>query len=74
MALIIIGIAFYFDFKHERHSFISDLKGGIFICLIFLLSAILLKILGVHILTIIFSIGIEIIVLFSIKAYLNSRN
>lgn len=75
MALIIILIAFYFDFKSEKLTFINDLKGGVFIILLLIISAILqLYVFNIHFLYMIFSTGIEILLIFSIKAFLNNQS
>lgn len=72
MALILILIGFYLDYKNNPKPFISDLKGGVFIFSLFVFSALIQRYwLGINTIYIIFSIGIEIIILFSIKAILN---
>jgi len=71
MSLIIILIAFYFDYKAKPNTFLTDLKGGLFIFLMFIINATVLKyIFGFGYLFIIFFIGIEIILLFVIKGLL----
>ena len=75
MALIIILIAYYFDYKSEKESFLNDLKGGVFVCLILLCSALFLKyIIGLGLLYVICSIGVEIILIFVAKGFLNKEN
>ncbi|WP_299883956.1 hypothetical protein [uncultured Lacinutrix sp.] len=74
MGLIIILIGFYFDYKSEKSSFFNDLSGGIFICAVFFISAIVLKeVLKIHFLNVAFIIGIEIILVFALKAFFNSK-
>lgn len=74
MGLIIILIGYFFDYKSNKESFLSDLRGGIFIVSIFGSYALILKLFfDVGILYIIFSIGLEIILLFAIKALIDSN-
>ena len=75
MSLILILLAYYFDYKSEKETFKKDLLGGLYVFLAFLIYSLTLKfIFGIHILYIIFSIGIEILLLFSFKAFLNKKN
>jgi len=74
MAIILILIAYFFDYKSQQDTFLSDLKGGVFIFSLFGIYALVLSLFfGVETLYIIFSIGIEIILLFAIKALINSN-
>ncbi len=74
MAILLILIAFYFDYKSEKESFFEDLKGGLFVLIIFIFSGLFLKyIMGLSLLYIVFSIGVEIILLFTIKGFLNKN-
>ena len=75
VALIVILIAFYIDSKSETKStFLSDLKGGLFICSVFIIYAIVLRYaFNVGSLIIVFSIGVELILLFVIKAALKNK-
>jgi hypothetical protein len=74
LAVILILIAFYFDYKSEKESFFEDLKGGLFVFGIFILNAFILKyLIGLNFLYIIFATGIEIILLFTIKGFFNKK-
>jgi len=60
--------------NQKKNTFFKDLEGGLLVLGIFILNAILLKIVfSLEFLYIIFSIGIEIILLFTIKGFLNKN-
>ena len=75
IAVLLILIAFYLDSKSETKStFINDLKGGLFVFAAFIIYAVILRyMLNINIIIIIFSIGIELILLFVLKAYLTKK-
>jgi len=74
MTLVLILIGYFLDYKSKPEGFFSDLRGGIFIFSLFGIYALVLKLFfEVGTLYIIFSIGIEIILLFAIKALIDSN-
>lgn len=74
MALLLILIVFYFDYKPKKDTFLSDLKGGLFVFGVFILYAIILHhVFKIGLLYIIFSIGIELILIFVLKGFFNNN-
>lgn len=75
MAILIILIGYYLDYKTDPKTFLSDLKKGLLFLVIFIFYNLTLKfVFDLNWLYIIFMIGIEIIVLFSIKALIQNNN
>ena len=74
MAIILILIAYYLDYKSETDTFWSDLKGGLFVISLFIINALFLTfVLDFHFLNVIFINGIELILLFAFKAILQKK-
>ncbi len=71
LSLILILIAYYFDYKSEPDSFWSDIKGGLTVFGVLIAPALILKYkFNIGHIYIIFAIGIEIILLFVLKGFL----
>lgn len=75
MSLIVIIIAYFFDYKSNKSSFTRDFSQGVILCLGFLISAItFITIFNLHLIYGIMIVGIEIILVFTFKAFIQSRN
>ncbi len=74
MSIILILIGYFLDYKANQSQFKSDLKIGLTFFATFIFYHLIFKLLlKVHWLYIIFAIGIEIILIFSIKAFIDSK-
>ncbi len=74
MSIILILIGYFLDYKANQNQFKSDLKIGLTFFAIFIFYHLILGIwLKVNWLYIIFANGIEIILIFFIKAFIDSR-
>ncbi|WP_179021547.1 hypothetical protein [Winogradskyella forsetii] len=74
MSLIVILIAYFFDYKSNKTAFLKDLFSGVILCLGFLLSAIgFAAIFGLNIVYAIFYLAIEIILVFALKAFIQTK-
>jgi hypothetical protein len=70
--MVIIG--YILDYRYDGRSFLKDFAIGlIFFLTHFTLFLILNQVLGVHVFYCIFGFGIEIVLLFSLKAYLQNK-
>ncbi|GAA4246817.1 hypothetical protein GCM10022292_34250 [Winogradskyella damuponensis] len=75
MSLIVISIAYFFDYKSNKSTFLKDLINGILICIGLLISALVfVAIFNLTIVHGIFYIGIEIILVFVLKAFIQHNN
>tara|TARA_R110002051_G_scaffold170475_1_gene241096 strand:- start:2825 stop:3058 length:234 start_codon:yes stop_codon:yes gene_type:complete len=74
MGLIMVIIGYFLDYRYDSSSFLKDFAIGLIYFLSnFTLFLILNQVLGVHVLNCIFGFGIEIVLLFSLKAYLQNK-
>ncbi len=74
MSLIIINIAYFLDYKSNKTSFIKDLTSGIVLCIGFLISTLaFVTIFDLNLIYGIFYLGIEIILVFTLKAFIQNR-
>jgi len=74
MSLIVILIAYFFDYKSNKTAFLKDLFSGVFLCLGLLLSAFgFAALFGLNIVYGIFCLAIEIILVFALKAFIQSK-
>tara|TARA_R110001632_G_scaffold101498_1_gene209180 strand:+ start:1015 stop:1242 length:228 start_codon:yes stop_codon:yes gene_type:complete len=74
MGLIMVIIGYFLDYRHDDSSFLKDFAIGLMYFLTnFTLFFILNQFLSVHLLYCIFGFGIEILLLFSLKAFLQNK-
>lgn len=74
MGLLIILIGYFFDFKNDKKNFFKDIRtGAIFFIVNILFFTFIHQFLNIGLLYCIFSFGAEIIIVFSLKAYIESR-
>ena len=75
MSLIAILIAYFFDYKSDKSTFTKDLSQGLLLCLGFLISGLtIISAFEVQLIYGVFFVGIEIIIVFAIKAFIQSKN
>ena len=75
LAILLILIAYFFDYKSSKSTFAKDLSQGLLLCLGFLISAItFITVFDLHLIYGIMFVGIEMIIVFAIKAFIQSRN
>lgn len=74
MGLLFILIGYFLDFKNDKNTFFKDISIGI---TYFFINALFFGVLhlffGLGLLFCIFGFGIEIILVFALKAYIQSR-
>ena len=71
MAIILILIGYYFDYKLNPKLFVSDLKGGLFIVSVIFISGLIeMFVLKIDLFLMILLIGIKIILIFTLKGYI----
>ena len=74
MGLLFVLIGYILDFKNDKENFIKELAVGVaYFVGNFILALILHYIFGIHYLLCIFAFAIEIVLLFSMKAYIQSK-
>ena len=75
MALLLILIGYYFDYKANSKTFVSDFKKGLLFSITFIFTSLILRFsFNINWIYIIFMIGIEIILIFSIKAFIQNKD
>jgi len=75
MSLIVISIAYFFDYKSNKSTFLKDLISGIITCIgLFVSALVFITLLDLNIVHGIFAVGIEIILVFALKAFIQSRS
>lgn len=74
MGLLLILVGYFFDFRNDKKNFFNDLKAGAIYFLINIIFFLFLyKVIKIGLLYCIFGFAIEIVVLFSFKAYLQHK-
>ncbi|MEM9681049.1 MAG: hypothetical protein AAF901_12075 [Bacteroidota bacterium] len=74
MVILFLLIAYYLDYKYNKTTFFKALTNGMLVFIMLAVSGLLVvQLFDLHILFGVFCIGIEIILLFSIKAFIESR-
>ncbi|WP_299766703.1 hypothetical protein [uncultured Dokdonia sp.] len=74
MGLLFVIIGYIFDYKNDKDNFIKELAVGFdYFVGNFILALILYYIFGIHYLLCIFAFAIEIVLLFSAKAYIQTK-
>ena len=75
LAILLILIGYFFDYKSNKSSFLKDLSNGILLCIGFLVSAIIfISVFDLHLIYGIFFVGIEMIIVFALKAYIQNKD
>ena len=74
MSIILILIAFFIDYKSNKTTFVKDLLGGFLILIALIISSIgFVTLFNLTLVHGVFYFGVEIMLLFSIKALIQSR-
>ena len=75
MGILFVIIGYFFDYKSDKENFFKDLAIGLgYFIGNFILAMILNLVFRISILYCIFGFGIEIILLFALKAYIQNKN
>ncbi|MEP0262468.1 hypothetical protein [Dokdonia sp.] len=74
MGIIFVIIGYFFDYKSDKENFFKDLAIGLgYFIGNFILAMILNQVFHISLLYCIFGFGIEIILLFALKAYVQNK-
>lgn len=75
MGLLFVIIGYIFDYKSDKENFIKDFAIGLaYFVGNFILAIVLNQVLNISILYCIFGFGIEIILIFVFKAYIQNKD
>jgi len=74
LSILLILLAYFFDYKSDKASFKKDLTSGIVLSVGFLISAMaFVSVFDLNLIYGIFYMGVEIILVFALKAFIQNK-